>query len=324
METFMIPVQVEHRLGLLTAFRQEFRAIDLQVHYYAEYVRPLAAEVLAPFRELGAMGAALGSLSAPNAFPFPDQSVSTGEWATITKRYWEREWQEWQQEKSRWFTVPEHLKSVYIWDNKAKRYWYKVFGNLVAWWIQGDCRLEDVSWALEPAAVKLIMRGKGTFDGIRSVTIEGVNHEFWTLHDASGLTNLVTRAFHAALLATPFWAQQGNGLLAADVKENQIVMQLSIPRADIGTPAPEGWPLPIEEAGRIVDEILYWIASGMKEAGQKLEQALSEEINRLSSIAGEKVESDSLGRLYKSLDKLQEVERYLDDWLNDFPYTIEQ
>jgi hypothetical protein len=40
-------------------------------------------------------------------------------------------------------------------------------------------------------------------------------------------------------------------------------------------------------------------------------------------MADGKTASDALGKLRKSLDSLQQVEQYLNDWLSDFPYVVE-
>jgi hypothetical protein len=314
----MIPSHVSERLSLLADFRNELMSIYIQLRYCAEFVWPLAPEVLTLYSEFKAMGGALASISYPTEILLPNRRVSIGKWTARTKRYWKDE-----KKEQRWLAVPEYPQLAHIWENEKMDYWSKIVSILDYWWDAGPHRLEGISWVVETSVVKLTMRGKSLVDGIKPVVIERVEREFWALDIQPGLIDIPTKALHAEILTAQFLAQQGNGLLATAANENRVSMQLHVPRADTGADAPESWPFPTEQAGRIVDEILYLIASGMQEGSQKLEQVVSEEIRRLLPMADGKTASDALGKLRKSLDSLQQVEQYLNDWLSDFPYVVE-
>jgi hypothetical protein len=155
------------------------------------------------------------------------------------------------------------------------------------------------------------VRGKGAFNAIRPVAIEGVDQALWSVDVSPGSSGVPEGAQYAVMLGAQYLAQQGGGRLAGEMSGDQVEMQLHIPRADTDEAILKSWPLQPEIAGRIVDEILHVIADGMRKGSQKLDQALSEEIDRL---ANEKVDLEALGNLRKSLDKLRETERLFDDY----------
>ena len=172
------------------------------------------------------------------------------------------------------------------------------------------------------STVKLIMHGRSTFEGITPAVVEEVEREFWILEVQPCLIEILVRALRAETLTTQFWVQQGNGRLRAETKKNEILIELHIPRVDVDASPLKRWPLSDYEAGRIVDEISYLIASGMQESSQKLEKAVADEIERLSSTAKEKTDWDALSDLRQKLGKPRDIEQRLHEWLKDFPYSV--
>lgn len=314
----MIPLYVSDRLNMLAGFRQEFTPMIMVLSFYAEFFLSPSNKVLRSCRELDAVGTALVAISFPSTTALLDQKISVEKWLARTSTYWPDE-----KKKQSWLNIPEHLQLAHIWESKELEYWSRVLRNLDYWWEIVPCQLRDISWTAEPTAVKLVMHGRGTFEGITPAVVEEVEREFWILEVQPYLIEIPVKALHAETLATQFWVQQGNGRLRAETKKDEILIELHIPRVDIDASPLKRWPLSAEEAGRIVDEISYLIASGMQESSQKLEKALADEIERLSSPTTGKTDWDVLSDLRQKLGKLRDIEQGLDDWLNDFPYSVE-
>jgi hypothetical protein len=312
-EAQMIPSQVGKRLSLLADFRQELTSVYIQLRYYAEFALLIAPGVLTPYKELSAMGSALASIPDPTRLSLPNRSISIDKWVARTKRDWKDD----DEKARRWLAPPERMKLTHIWENKEILYWSRILSILDHWWVTGSGQLEDITWVLADAITRIISRGKGAFNNLKPVIIEGVDQAFWIVDISPSLTDIPTRSLHAEILTAQLLARQGGGLLISGISNDQVEIQLHMPRADASEAILKDWPLDREIAGRIMDEILYMIALGMREGSQKLDQALSGELDQL---VRKEVDLDASDKLRKSIDKLREVEQHLDDWLDDFPY----
>ncbi|MCR4408636.1 MAG: hypothetical protein NUW24_17240 [Anaerolineae bacterium] len=222
--------------------------------------------------------------------------------------------------------IPEELQSLKIWCYAKELYSAPI--ELLAWWmVASQLQLTTAEWTADTEYITLAIRVRGRFK-VRWIEAEDDHLDFWVLNIESESVHLPAESLSAALLIIQLAAQQGGGALTlCELDEQQMEIQLSIPRAETSSVLPSGWLNFDSKRKQMTDQILTLIALSFKDVCQRLRFALSEEeLPRLEPLVAEgKIQKGydlGISFLRKMVSKLDAIMQTLDDWLRENQATL--